>query len=268
MMTGESANNTGTILLVSPHPDDEIIGAGATAITLRESGHKIVNLACSLGKPEQHKRRRGELEEACGRAGIELIIPDRPALISSSDDLDSAQQQIRHMVSETFDELNPQLVIMPSVHDGHHGHEVVARATREALAQREGSRLWMYNIWGELPHPTVYSPFEKPTLDRVIEALDAYKGENDRNDYRNMVIGRALLGKVLGSEKVFGFGSAAASDMKYAELFTEVIRHNNQWLEGPKRVLNSENLLAMPTQQVTLDKRINSTSPQQRHRDR
>jgi LmbE family N-acetylglucosaminyl deacetylase len=43
-----------TVLHLAPHPDDEVLGAGATLLGLREAGHRVINLACSRGRPDQH----------------------------------------------------------------------------------------------------------------------------------------------------------------------------------------------------------------------
>ena len=45
---------------------------------LRDAGHEIVNVACSLGRAAQVGRRRADLEEACRRAGFELVVLERP----------------------------------------------------------------------------------------------------------------------------------------------------------------------------------------------
>ena len=68
------------VLHLSPHPDDEVLGAGATLMGLREHGHRVINLACSLGRPDQQERRRREVEEACERAGFS------PRIAFESDD--------------------------------------------------------------------------------------------------------------------------------------------------------------------------------------
>ena len=59
-------------------------------------------------------------------------------------------------------------------------------------------------------------------LDRALHILDAYAGELERNDYRPFLSGRAAANAVMGSERVFGFGSPAATTLPYAELVTEV----------------------------------------------
>jgi len=83
-------------------------------------------------------------------------------------------------------------------------------------------RWWMWAIWGDLPVPNVFYPFGDPDLARMLHILDAYTGEIERNDYRRLLSGRATTNAVLGSERVFGFGSPAASTLPYAEVLTEV----------------------------------------------
>ena len=51
----------------------------AALLALREHGHRVINLACGLGRPEQEGRRRAELEAACSLAGFELRIADPAA---------------------------------------------------------------------------------------------------------------------------------------------------------------------------------------------
>ena len=81
-----------TVLHLSPHPDDEVLGAGATLLGLREAGHRVINLACSLGRPEQQERRRAEVTEACRRAGFELIVHDPPLALLGVQLSDAADQ--------------------------------------------------------------------------------------------------------------------------------------------------------------------------------
>ena len=83
-------------------------------------------------------------------------------------------------------------------------------------------RWWMWGVWGDLPAPNVYYGFDQAVLDRALHILDAYAGELERNDYRPFLTGRAACNAVMGSERVFGFGSPAASTRPYADLVTEV----------------------------------------------
>ena len=68
----------------------------------------------------------------------------------------------------------------------------------------------------------MFYAFDEGALTRAARILDAYTGELERNDYQRFLAGRAAANAVMGSERVFGFGSAAASTLPYAELLTEV----------------------------------------------
>lgn len=125
------------VLHISPHPDDELIGCPAILLALLRAGHSITNLACSLGQAADEERRRGELEEACRRAGFGLIIPDPLPRIDSSADTAQAEGEVVEALRPLLDEYD--LLVSPSLFDLHPGHEAVARAVREVCRGREGA---------------------------------------------------------------------------------------------------------------------------------
>jgi LmbE family N-acetylglucosaminyl deacetylase len=226
------------ILHVSPHPDDEVIGAPATLMALRDAGHHIVNLAVGFGRPEVAERRRAEVREATRRAGFELIAPDPPISISADADLDAAEVAVRRRVREEIERRDPAIVVSPSPHDVHHGHEVVGRAVRGALRDvADPPSWWMWGLWGQLSFPTLFVPFGASRLREMEHALDAHVGEVTRNDYRRLLRGRGTANAVLGAELVFGFGEPARR-ATYAELITEVVRRDDAWWLGAPRVLD------------------------------
>ena len=84
------------------------------------------------------------------------------------------------------------IVVSPSPHDVHHGHETVGRGVQRAMAVLPPTlRWWMWGVWGDLPAPNVFYGFDQTVLDRALHILDAYAGELERNDYRPFLTGRA-----------------------------------------------------------------------------
>jgi len=217
------------VLHLSPHPDDEVLGAGATLLGLREHGHRVINLACSLGWPDQHERRRAEVTEACERLGFELIVHDPPLAISPDDDAFAARKLLAATVERIVAEERVDLVVSPDRDDAHHGHKTVA-----AVARTAGVRWWSWGLWRDLARPTIYVPFGDRRLAELQHALAAHRGEVARNDYPELLRGRAIASRVLGAERVFGFGSARRSELPYAELLSD---------SGPPRVLDLEHPL-------------------------
>ena len=219
------------MLHLAPHPDDESIAAPATLIGLTRAGHRVINLACSLGRPDQAARRHAEADTACRRAGFTLVVHDPPLGISSDDDLDAAREALAATVTRLAEEEEVDVIVAPSPHDGHHGHEVVGRAARDAVRHLERApRLWMWGLWADLPFPTLYSAFGHRRLLHVLYVLNAHRGEVSRNGYRALVAARGIASRVLGSERVFGYGSPMRPT-RYAELLTEIaVRDGVMWL--------------------------------------
>jgi len=83
-----------TLITVSPHPDDETLGVGATLSMLIDSGWVMRNLACSLGHAEDHERRRAELVEAGHRLGFATTEMKPLAPLSHTDELRIAAEQV------------------------------------------------------------------------------------------------------------------------------------------------------------------------------
>jgi LmbE family N-acetylglucosaminyl deacetylase len=225
------------VVNVVPHPDDEAIGCPATMRRLQELGFVVEILAVGFGRPDQERRRRGELLASADRAGFTVLAPEEPINLSDRADVAGLETDVRLVVESVCASRLPRLVIGPHPHDSHPAHELVGRAVLQALeGVAEPPTLWMWSIWADLARPTLYCPFDEGQMADVLDALTAYHGENDRNDYRQLVQGRALANRIIGSERVFGFGSGTASPALYAELLTEVVHRRGEWLAGMPRV--------------------------------
>jgi LmbE family N-acetylglucosaminyl deacetylase len=227
-----------TVLAVSPHPDDELIPVGGTLLTLSDAGCRVVNLACSLGRPTQHVRREGELRAACARAGFDLDIADPPIAMSRGDDLTVAQSRTTDLVADRLRRYRPQVVLAPGPTDAHHAHEVVSRAVREAVGSVGAPvTVWWWELWGYLHRATLLVDVER-VLDRTCEALELHAGEVARNDYVGLVRARASVAAVLGPERVFGFGTQGLS-YAAAEVLSETVFDGAAWRFAEPRTLEA-----------------------------
>ncbi len=224
-----------------------------------QAGFRIVNLAISLGREEQTKRRRAELVDASRQAGFVLDTAKPSIGISRTDDLTLAERRIRAEVERALEEHQPSLVVSPWFGDRHHGHEVVARGVHEALRNRPNPPIWwMWGLWAALPCPSLFVPFDENRLDEITKALEAHAGEVSRNDYRNLIKGRAMANAVLGAELVFGFGEPNRGHL-YAELLTELLwRNDSWWLGRPRELVPQSPLETEPT--APADEWINARS--------
>ena len=205
----------------------------------------MINLACSLGRLEP-ERRRLELETACGRAEFELIVHPPPLRISSGDDLAAAQRALAATVGRLIVERRVDVVVSPSPHDGHHGHEMVGRAARDAVcaAPALGPRLWMWGLSAVVPaSPNAACGYDDERMARAIHVLEAHKGELERNDYRLVVRGRAAANRALGPSACSA-GALGPAPRPNAELLTEVTWRNGEWWASSARELDPKVPLA------------------------
>jgi len=194
------------VLHLAPHPDDEVLGAGATLLGLRAHGHRVINLACTLGRAQdRRRRRRAELEEACQRAGFELIVLERSDLESTA--------------REVIERERVELVVAPDPEDAHPAHAEVAAAA-DAAAQAGRAQLWRWGLWRDLARPTLFSGFGEERMAQLQHVLAAHRGELERNDYPELMRARAIAARVLGAERVFGFGAPRRPE-PYAELLAD-----------------------------------------------
>ncbi|HET9078025.1 MAG TPA: PIG-L family deacetylase [Acidimicrobiales bacterium] len=212
-----------TVLVVSPHPDDEIVGCGATLLALRDAGWRVVNLACSLGRGPARDRRRAELEAALAVVGFEgLIAPSDVPLVDS---VVSAARRV-----------GADLVVSPHCADGHPAHEAAGRAVAAAGPDLPSPRWWAWGLWADLPAPNLYVPWARDRLAELTSALRCHAGEVSRNPYDDLLAARGRVGAILGSERVFGFGAPAASALPYADLLTEACFEAGSWRPSPARL--------------------------------
>jgi LmbE family N-acetylglucosaminyl deacetylase len=204
-------------LLLSPHPDDELLGCPAHLLALRDAGWRIVNLALSLGREGQHARRRLELDEACRRAHFELVIGPPELCIPSADGGREEVGQAAARVLELARSLTASLLVAPSPHDGHPSHERVGRLALAAARAGAAQRMWLWGLWADLAAPNSVCVFDERRLGEIEDALSAHAGELARNDYRRLLRARAVAAAVLLPERAFGHGSAGLPANALAE---------------------------------------------------
>jgi LmbE family N-acetylglucosaminyl deacetylase len=220
---------TPAVLHLAPHPDDELIGAPATLMALRDAGWRVVNLACGFGSDARLDQRAAELAEACRRAGFELLTETTIAAAIAA--------------------IEPAVVVSPTPRDRHPAHVQVARETGEALATLGAAapRWWAWALWGALGRPTLATRFGAARLEEILSALAAHGSQLRRNDYRRLVRGRAEAAGCLAPELLFGFGASVDPGTEFAELLTEVVPGEEGWRRGAARWLDAGDPLAPPS---------------------
>lgn len=143
----------GPVLVVAPHPDDEILGPGGTLWLLARSGYTLSVLFVTDGEgshPDSTAITRGALAkrrrlEAAEARSILGLGPVAVRYLSVPDGEVAGNE--RNLVEAIVESCEPRgIVLAPWRYDGHPDHDASGRAAAEA-ASAAGARLVEYPVW-------------------------------------------------------------------------------------------------------------------------
>jgi LmbE family N-acetylglucosaminyl deacetylase len=183
------------LLVVSPHPDDEVLGAGALIGTAARSGIPVHVLAVTDGNSSHPPEiispdRLGEIRAAESLAALTelsslstdpeyriqrhgLQLPDGEVSTHEADLVEHIAEALAQLPAGTW-------VAAPLRMDGHPDHQAAGRAAHRALARFPTARLVEYTVW-LWQHTTPGSHPDVPwTAARTISVDDQLYAARDR----------------------------------------------------------------------------------------
>ncbi len=135
------------ILVISPHPDDEIFGLGGTLIKMIESGADILVLYLTKGKKSLWKKVSIEAEQIATHMGYKLFVFD-----NYSKNMPFTNTFITEF-AEKINEFKPETIFIPFLLDDHDDH----RRASHLLYLAESRHLikTKYDIWAYQVYTTL-----------------------------------------------------------------------------------------------------------------
>jgi LmbE family N-acetylglucosaminyl deacetylase len=138
---------SGRVMVIAPHPDDEILGAGGTVALLAAAGSEIWLVAVTDGE-NSHRGEQGRLRRvrpvesaaAARQLGVTLSETCRLEHPDGAVDEDRLAARLGPLVGPG------DLVLAPWWHDGHPDHDRVGRAAR-AVALAASAHPMSYLVW-------------------------------------------------------------------------------------------------------------------------
>ena len=211
--------NIKRILILSPHTDDAELGCGGTIARMMWGGMEIHwfvfstaedSLPSGLPKDTLHK----EFIEVTQKIG--LPADNYKIFNYQVRNLPAHRQEILEILIRSNKEINPDLVIGPSLNDYHQDHLVIANEMIRAF--KSSSSIISYELpWNHVTFSNqMFFRLNKKHIDKKIELLSSYKSQ--------LIKSRAYF----SSEFIYGLAKTRGVqiDSEYAEAF-EVIR----WIE-------------------------------------
>lgn len=183
-----------SVLVVAAHPDDEILGAGATMRRLKAEGTRVRVMIASSISPTREK----DLEENCKKSLAAIGVDDYRlySFHCLEFDKDSHHEMVK-CIEDEIRESNPDTVIIHHPADIHPDHKTLALCALEAvrLPQRQiqaagsvtgikrvmcmevpSSTDWSGNVGMNLFAPSCYVEVSEADIDAKIKALEPYDG--------------------------------------------------------------------------------------------
>lgn len=210
------------VLVVSPHPDDETLGAGGTLLKLKKQSHLIYWLNITDMKIEDGwnrdiiTHRQKQIEKIKNYYGFDgfynLKLP--PTKLNSLDD-----GMIINAIKKVYDEVKPEWIIIPGQYDAHSDHHVVyscCMASAKTFRAPYIKRITTMEIMSETDYGFQAEKFVPnffvditDTLEEKIEAMKIYDTEIEEVPFPRSLENIRSLASVRG-----GYCTS-----KYAEAF-------------------------------------------------
>jgi LmbE family N-acetylglucosaminyl deacetylase len=206
------------VLVIAPHPDDEVIGCGGAVCLHAAGGDRVSTVFLTsgeLGLKHLIKERAWRTREAEARRAARILGTAPPVFLRRPDwilggDIGTAAKALRPVLRRQ----RPELIYLPHPADGHPDHRATLPVLRAAL-RGSGVRapeLRGYEVWTPLAESDLAVDISR-VIRRKLRALRAHRSQLGEFDYAQAVCG---LGAYRG---------ALAGKCAYAEVFQAIRLH-------------------------------------------
>lgn len=194
-----------TILILSPHPDDEAIIGSLPLRLMHENNAHIINVAVTLGsKKERQKARLKELQNSCHFLEMELDV--------LSDAWPTKARELKSLIQK----YQPHLILAPHLGDQHPTHIKTGKLLKKVLKNYKIKTLIAWTeFWGAMDKPNCLVEVPNEILELQMKALVMHTGEIARNPYHlrlpawmmdNVRRGGEIISNVGGDVPTMPFG--------------------------------------------------------------
>ncbi len=198
-----------TVMILSPHPDDESIIGSLPFRLMHENGAHVINVAVTLGSDKKRKKERlQELTEACALLDVELV--------TLHEDWKRKAVELKSLIQK----YQPQVILAPHLKDHHPTHIKTGQLLTKALktlVKMNVLVVWT-EFWGHNPTPNVLVEVPTDIVDLQMRALECHRGEIARNPYHLRLPAWMMDNVRRGAEIIDGKG-AASPDFAFGVLY-------------------------------------------------
>lgn len=194
------------MLVIAPHPDDEVIGCGGTLCLHARRGERVAAVFLTsgeLGLKQLPREKAWATREAEARAAAKILgLTDLHFLRQPDWTLDQHRAAAARALRRVLRQEQPALVYLPHPEDGHPDHQAALPVLRAAL---KGTglgtpELRAYEVWTPLARPEMVEDISAvmPTKLRALRAhasqlggrFDYVRAVRSLNAFRGALVGK------------------------------------------------------------------------------
>lgn len=202
------------ILVIAPHPDDEVLGVGGTIAKHARAGDSVYLCIATEGyAPDWSEKFLKNRPEEVKNANKILGIKKTYFFGFPTVKLDTVpQKELNEAISKVVSKVKPDVAYIPHRGDVNMDHRLIFEAAIVALRPKPGGsarRIMSYETlseteWGVPPKEDVFAPNMyvniSDTLKIKLKAMSAYKSELKRFPHPRSLEGIRTLAKKRGTE--------------------------------------------------------------------
>lgn len=146
------------VLVYSPHPDDETIGAAGYIANAAKQGADVRIILITDGSKHHLKDRRyEEFKKATGTLGVQ---PDNLVFLNYPDGKlkEQDQQKLENGLKQQFDDYSPNIVVYPHPQDKHPDHATAGRIVQKILKDKNIISYQYLVHHNRFPQPKKFAP--------------------------------------------------------------------------------------------------------------
>jgi LmbE family N-acetylglucosaminyl deacetylase len=175
--------NFGTVLVLSPHTDDGEISCGGTIARFIEEGKSVYYVAFSMAEKSAGDQfppnvLETEIRKATQSLGIpsdHLVIYEYPVR-----EFPAYRQEILQDIINLREEIQPDLILVPSPNDIHQDHQVICQEGLRAFKRH--TIIGYEQPWNNIIFETrLFIPLKHRHVEKKIAALRYYESQNYRS---------------------------------------------------------------------------------------
>lgn len=198
------------ILVLSPHPDDDIVGCGGTVYKCRLKGSRVIVVYMTDGRKGNPHYSEDELvsvrKEEARRAAAVIGIEDLVFLKNRDGELSCREESVAP-ISKILNDYNPDAVFLPFLLDNHRDHMATNDIFVEASRKFSGEIMcYGYEVWTPLSVPNCVIDITKE-MPKKIDALKQHKSQMTELNLIDAAVG---LSKYRGAVSFLTDGNAEA----------------------------------------------------------